>query len=120
MFSQCPVNPEFSYYTISCCNIQFTDMSTVTNPNYTIVQWAWDFGDGGTSSIQNPTHTFAPGVTYNVMLTITADSSGVTCTDNINHPVVIDDLPTIYFTWNPELTCLGSPTYFYGTSGGNI
>ncbi|MBE9481158.1 MAG: PKD domain-containing protein [Bacteroidetes bacterium] len=120
LFSQCPVNPEFSYYTISCCNIQFTDMSTVTNPNYTIVQWVWDFGDGGTSNIQNPQHTFAPGTTYNVMLTITADSSGVTCNDSINHPVVIDDLPTIYFTWNPEPTCLGSPTYFYGTSGGNI
>ncbi|MBN1886664.1 MAG: PKD domain-containing protein [Thermoflexales bacterium] len=31
--------------------------------------WSWDFGDGGTSSQQNPSHTYnAPG-TYNVSLT---------------------------------------------------
>lgn len=33
--------------------------------------WSWDFGDGNTSSAQNPTHTFNNGGSYVVSLTIT-------------------------------------------------
>ena len=31
--------------------------------------WAWDFGDGGTSTSQNPAHTYASSGTYTVSLT---------------------------------------------------
>ncbi len=117
---QCPANANFTYYVNSCSTLQFTDLSTVSNPNYTIVAWDWDFDDGGTSTIQNPLHTFAPGQTYDVSLTVTADSSGVTCTDNVVHSVVVDPLPVAYFTWDPEPTCLGDATYFYGNSSGDI
>jgi cytochrome c len=37
--------------------------------------YAWDFGDGGTSTEVNPTHTFTDAGTYNVRLTVT-DSTG--------------------------------------------
>jgi len=40
-----------------------------------IVTWAWDFGDGNTSSAQNPTHSFAAAGTYVVTLTVTDDGS---------------------------------------------
>lgn len=118
--AQCPANAEFSYYVQSCSTYQFTDMSTVSNPNYSIVAWEWDFGDGGTSTIPNPTHSFAPGSTYNVSLTVTADSSGTQCTDDLIHQVVVDPLPTVFFTWDPDPTCLGTETYFFGTSSGDI
>ncbi len=114
--AQCPANAGFNYYVQSCETYQFTDLSTSSNPNYVIVSWSWDFGDGGTSAIQNPVHTFAAGATYNVSLTITADSSGVTCTDDVTHPVVVDDSPVVYFTWDPEPTCFGSATSFFGTT----
>ena len=45
--------------------VQFTDAST-GNP----ASWAWDFGDGRTSTLQNPSHTYNPG-TYHVALTVT-------------------------------------------------
>ena len=52
----------------------FTDQST---DDGTIVSWAWTFGDGGTSTAQNPSHTYAaPGV-YTVHLTVT-DNTGAT------------------------------------------
>lgn len=46
--------------------VQFTDTSTNTPTS-----WAWDFGDGGTSTDQNPEYVYAdPGV-YDVALTAT-------------------------------------------------
>ncbi|MFK7947986.1 MAG: PKD domain-containing protein [Saprospiraceae bacterium] len=53
--------------------------STTTNNNP--VTYAWDFGDGNTSTVQSPTHTYqtvATGpVTFNVTLT-TTDANGCT------------------------------------------
>ena len=42
----------------------FTDLSS----NFP-TSWLWDFGDGNGSTVQNPTHTYAAGGTYQVMLT---------------------------------------------------
>lgn len=45
--------------------INFTDESTGL-----ITSWTWDFGDGQTSSEQNPTHDYLTSGTYTVTLTI--------------------------------------------------
>jgi PKD repeat protein len=48
--------------------VQFTDLSTPGTGG--ITAWHWDFGDGGTSSEQNPLYTYNdPGV-YSVSLTV--------------------------------------------------
>jgi PKD repeat protein len=39
----------------------------------TIVSRSWDFGDGTTSSEANPSHTYADGGTFTVVLTVTDD-----------------------------------------------
>ncbi len=44
--------------------VQFTDRSA-----YTPTSWAWDFGDGDTSTEQHPSHTYATPGTYGVSLT---------------------------------------------------
>jgi PKD repeat protein len=46
--------------------VDFTDQST-GNPT----SWDWDFGDGGTSTAQNPSHTYTMAGTYTVALTAT-------------------------------------------------
>lgn len=63
--------------------INFTDES---NPNGgTITQWAWDFGDGATSTLQNPSHPYSSNGSYTVTLTVTtSDGCSHTFTDNIN------------------------------------
>jgi PKD repeat protein len=64
-------------YTINGLTVNFTDTST--DPDGTIVSWLWNFGDGNTSTLQNPTHTYATGGTYTVTLTVT-DNDGATDT----------------------------------------
>jgi subtilisin family serine protease len=62
--------------------VQFTDRSygNITN-------WAWSFGDGATSSLQNPTHTYTAAGTYIATLTVTTDT-GATSTTNRTISVV--------------------------------
>ena len=69
----------------------FTDGSAGTN----ISSWMWDFGDGNTSTMQNPTHTYASGGTYTVCLTV-IDSCG---TDSTCQTVTVTPcVPTAAFT----------------------
>ncbi len=58
--------------------IQFTDTST--DPDGEIVAWQWDFGDGTTSTQQNPTHRYEEGGVYTVTLTVTDDRGGESTT----------------------------------------
>jgi len=52
--------------------VSFSDSSTSTYP---IIAWHWDFGDGDTSSQQNPTHQYTSSGVFDVTL-ITSDSIG--------------------------------------------
>lgn len=70
--SGCP-HAEFAVLPDSGCeplDVQFQDES-----DGPIVTWAWSFGDGETSTEQEPEHTYATGGSYTVSLTVT-DSNG--------------------------------------------
>ena len=65
-------------------NISFNNTSIVSNDsmfNQTAMVYDWDFGDGGSSSLKNPTHSFAVG-SYTVMLITTHEKfAGTFCSD---------------------------------------
>jgi len=64
--------------------VQFTDISTSNIGS--VRSWDWIFGDGSTSNLQNPSHTYADTGTFTATLIIT-DVSG--CTDTFSHIVHI-------------------------------
>jgi len=75
-------------------SVQFTDQS---NPGTgDIINWAWDFGDGNTSTLPNPQHIYAGAGLYSVTLSVTnaaGANSSLMRGDYINvmpgHPVIV-------------------------------
>lgn len=50
-------------------DVQFTDLSP--NGSAQILSWLWDFGDGSSSTMQNPLHTYTTAGSFSVRLTVT-------------------------------------------------
>lgn len=101
------VSAGFDY--LSVCEgapVPFNDLSQ-SDSLFGIHQWAWDFGDGNSSAVQNPSHVYADGGTYNVSLTIYAENG---CTHSISEPVTVFYKPVVDFHAND--VCLNSPTQF--------
>ena len=70
-----PVTPGFEYSINGNClpvPVKFTDKS-IENCVQHVVQWRWDFGDGTTSTEQNPVHTYTTSDSFAVRLTVTTD-----------------------------------------------
>mgnify|MGYP000148853762 CR=1 FL=1 len=71
--------------------MNFTDLS-LNNP----IGWDWDFGDGNTSIVQNPSHIYADTGNYSVELIV---SGGTGCLDSITLDIYVDSIPTADFTF---------------------
>jgi len=81
----------------------FPNTSSISTGSLT---WLWDFGDGNTSTANQPSHTYtAPGI-YNVTLTATSDSG---CADiSVMVPVTVNSQPVAAFT--SGIVCEGNLT----------
>jgi PKD repeat protein len=75
-------------------NVDFTNTSTGSST------YLWRFGDGTTSTAQNPAHAYSKTGTYQVTL-VSNSSNG--CPDSITHSVTTYDLPKAAFT--DSFTC---------------
>jgi PKD repeat protein len=72
-----PVEPDFTSFTVegeAPLTVEFYDL-TAGDPQ----SWLWDFGDGATSTEQDPTHTYTTRGVYTVSLTVT-NSEGLSAT----------------------------------------
>ena len=75
----------------------FTDLSTI-NPSWSTnysVSYLWDFGDGNTSTLQNPSHTYSNGL-YTPCLTVTYFDSVIinSCTSIYCDSILIGNAPS--------------------------
>lgn len=100
--------------TTSCTGaIDFQDLST-QGP----VSWAWDFGDGGTSTLQNPSHTYTTNGTYTVTLT-TTNANGNDAEVKSNYIVI--NMPAAPTVGASTVTVLsGQTANFTATANGTI
>jgi len=79
------------------------------------VDWGWDFGDGITSSLAYPTHTYALHGAYPV--TLSAENS---CGEgSISFTQAISSTPVAGFTYAPQPVCSGELMQFHNTSVGS-
>ncbi|MFY9311096.1 MAG: PKD domain-containing protein [Bacteroidia bacterium] len=101
------INPppalSFTSDTTALCvpgTIQFTDNSVTGNPDDPITTWTWNFGDGSSSSEQNPAHLYTAALSYPVTLTVT--TSGGCTNNNLSAPITINGnpYPTAAFNLN--------------------
>jgi PKD repeat protein len=59
-----PLATSFSY-NATMLSVAFSDLTGTAS------QWKWDFGDGATSTLQNPSHTYSANGSYSVCLIAT-------------------------------------------------
>ncbi|MFN8144974.1 MAG: PKD domain-containing protein [Bacteroidia bacterium] len=99
----------FSIANVNGNTVDFTDASSGTNLTYD-----WDFGDGNTSTDQNPSHTYNCPGDYTVRLIV---NSFGPCTSNAYYKYVkIVGNPTASYSY----TASGTTATFVNTSTGNI
>jgi len=90
--------------------ISFQDLSSTTIKP--IVYWKWYFGDGDSSYLENPTHTYLFGGSYN---TILISENIKDCVDTAVEPVLIDNFKP--FAGNDTIIVKGESILFNATGG---
>ncbi len=92
--------------------VTFTDQTTGTPTS-----WLWDFGDGATSTQQNPFHTYTAGGSYTVTLVATVGNVTQTEQKSAYINVTSNCIPGLYGTYvdefnnNYQVPFSGNPTY---------
>jgi PKD repeat protein len=77
--------------------------------------YSWAFGDGGTSSATNPSHTYPASGVYQVTLTVANDCGN----DVIVIPVTVTGAPDAGFSSNQQSGCAPLVVQFTNQSGGS-
>lgn len=86
--------------------VNMTDFSTIALPG-SIDSYSWDFGDGQSSSDQNPTHQYDAGGNYDIELTVISNGG---CSNSFILPIVILQSPNMAVNFN-------TPTCYLFTDG---
>lgn len=89
------VQAGFTVANVNVCKnlpVQFTDTSNFAST------WLWDFGDGTTSTQQNPVHVYANNGTYAVRLTVSYNG----CIDSENKLAYITVSDAVQFTFSGD------------------
>jgi len=103
-------NPEDSIVCVSY-EMEFFDISVAEDP----MSWDWDFGDGETSSDQNPVHVYQDTGVYETVLIVSAN----VCEDTVKKYIYVVPLPVIEASEDTVL-CSGDPIQLYAVGDSNL
>lgn len=105
--AQAPVANFSATPTAGCgpLTVRFTDQST-NGPLF----WSWDFGDGQTSNLQNPSAVYGTPGTYDVTL-IVKNRSGSNAIRKTGY-ITVYPFPTVQFTSNLTTACSPAQVQF--------
>lgn len=134
--------PDSTTWTVAFSQVSNGPMVNFTHTQGSAVTWNWDFGDGNSSSLQNPAHNYSTLGSYLVCLSIMdslscqqtyCDTVTVDCPDSTTWTVAFSQVsngPTVDFThtqgsataWNWDFgdgnsSTLQNPSHSYTTSG---
>jgi PKD repeat protein len=69
-----PVNvPPAAVFTASCTDLTCTFTDESRDDDGTVEEWSWDFGEGTSSTLRHPTHTYEAEGSFSVTLTVEDD-----------------------------------------------
>lgn len=112
-----PPKPSFTINSNFQCagsTVSFVNSST---KSYTTTKYLWNFGDGNTSAVENPTHTYANPGNYNVKLEMINNSL---CIDSVIKVITIIKAPIPNFTFTNDNQCAGTVLTFTNKSTDTI
>lgn len=86
-------------------NPPYCDLTPISFQNMSLgaYDYNWDFNDGSSAFVSNPTHQFPSVGTYNVVLTATDPNTG--CIDSVMQPVTIAPTPNPDFSYSDSIGC---------------
>jgi PKD repeat protein len=91
------------------------DGSASSDPDGGLLRYRWDFGDGGTADIVNPTRTYDDGAVYPVTLTVQDESGFPNDRDTSRIVVKVDESPLAAAGADQEV-CAGTKVSFDGSA----
>jgi gliding motility-associated-like protein len=89
--------------------VNFNNTTSGGSPGNT---YLWNFGDGFTSTLKNPSHFYSAPGTYTVTLTA---SVGNNCSSTTTRTVYVGNVVP-FFTTAPDTVCINVPTLFSGSA----
>lgn len=75
----------------------------------------WDFGDGETSTLENPAHLYGEEGTFKVILIV----SNICGDDTVEYDIVVTPKPIVDFDSDTREVCVGETVYFEDLSSNN-
>ncbi|MBL6446564.1 PKD domain-containing protein [Fulvivirga sp. 29W222] len=90
-------------------NVVFQNLSDVDSTILSTngLSFSWDFGDGKTSSLQNPSHSYLLEGVYTVSLEVVSNAG---CSDVIQEQIQIYEAPVVDFDYTAA--CADEPVFF--------
>jgi gliding motility-associated-like protein len=89
----------------------FVNASTISTGN---LQYQWYFGDGGSSTAANPSHSYSVAGAYNVRLLVSSEKG---CVDSFSRPITVYANPDANPIINAAAQCFSGNSFAFAGSG---